>query len=211
MKAAQKRAVKITRRLLSRLAVRPGQSEKEIAAAIRHELKKASARPAFRTIVASGPRSALPHGWATGRKLRRGDLVVIDFGAVYNGYRSDVTRTFVVGKTSARQRRVLEAVRGAQRRAIRGVRAGAKSCEIDRAARDYISRKGFGRYFIHSTGHGIGTRVHQGPKLSRYNPRRLRSGQIITIEPGIYIKRWGGARIEDMFEVTEAGCRQLTS
>ena len=205
------RAILITRRLLPLLSVPAGRTEKELAEFIRLALQKFSAQPSFRTIVASGPRSALPHGRATGRRLCSGDLVVIDFGAVYNGYRSDITRTFVVGKASARQKRLIRIVREAQRRAIKRVRAGIKSCEVDRAAREYISQKGYGRYFIHTTGHGIGKKVHQGPKLSRKNPRRLKAGQIITIEPGIYIKGWGGVRIEDMFEVTNRGCRKLTS
>ncbi len=137
-------------------------------------------------------------------------MVVIDFGAVYNGQRSDMTRTVVVGKFSKRQKKIYFIVKEAQKRAIFAVRAGVRCSEVDRAAREYIQKKGFGRYFVHSTGHGIGKRVHQAPKISKRNRRRLREGMVITIEPGIYIKNFGGVRIEDMVLVTAKGGKILT-
>ena len=210
MNRQQQQAILIARKIISLLSPHSGQTEEDIAHFIQKQLKKYGARPAFRVIVASGPRSALPHGRATARKLGRGELVVIDFGALYNGYRSDVTRTFVLGPASPRQKKIMQVVLAAQQRAIRAVRAGERCSTVDRAARGYIERKGCGKYFIHSTGHGIGQRVHQSPKISRKNHRRLKAGQVITIEPGIYLKGWGGVRIEDMVEVTKKGCRILT-
>lgn len=135
---------------------------------------------------------------------------MIDFGAVYNGYRSDMTRTVIVGKFSKRQKRIYFVVKEAQKRAIFAVKAGVRCSEVDHAAREYIRQKGFGKYFVHSTGHGIGKRVHQAPKISKRNRRRLKEGMVITVEPGIYIKGWGGVRIEDMVLVTKRGCKVLT-
>jgi len=210
MNKSQLKAVKIADHVLARLRVRAGQREKEIARQIRELLRGFAARPSFRIIVASGKRSARPHGFASDKMIRKGDLVVIDFGALYNGYRSDMTRTFVVGKPSLKQRKIYRVVREAQKRAIKAVRAGQACSEIDRAARQYIEDQGFGEYFIHSTGHGIGRRVHQAPKISKRNRHRLKKGMVITIEPGIYIRGWGGVRIEDMVLVTRSGCRLLT-
>lgn len=206
----QLKAIHIVNRICGLLKVKGGQTEKDIACWIRRELKKFGAKPAFRVIVASGKRSAIPHGYATTKRVRKGDLVVVDFGALYNGFRSDITRTFVIGKPTARQRRIYSIVKEAQRSAIKSVREGRECREVDGAARNYIKRQHLGRYFIHTTGHGIGTRVHQGPKISNKNRNRLKAGQVITIEPGIYIKDWGGVRIEDMVLVTKKGCKILT-
>ncbi len=184
--------------------------ESNVADQIKLHLKCFNAKPAFRTIVASGKRSARPHGWATGKRIRDREPVVIDFGALYNGYRSDITRTVIVGKGSRRLKRVWRIVRTAQAKAIRAVKPGIRCCDIDRAARGYITRHGFGKYFIHTTGHGVGKKVHQAPKISSKNRRRLREGMVLTVEPGIYIKGWGGVRIEDMFLVTRSGCKILT-
>ncbi|MEE8638728.1 MAG: M24 family metallopeptidase [Candidatus Margulisiibacteriota bacterium] len=210
MNTSQQKAIRIADRAMSVLPVQAGQKEKEVAINIRSLLKRFGAKPAFRIIVASGKRSAKPHGFATDKKIKRGDLVVIDFGAVYNGYCSDMTRTFVVGKPTKKQRKVYRIVKEAQKRAIQAIRAGKACFEIDRAARQYIEKQGFGKYFIHNTGHGIGRKVHQAPKISKRNRRRLRKGMVITIEPGIYIKGWGGVRIEDMILVTQAGAKVLT-
>ncbi len=210
MNSSQKIAIRIADKVLRALTVRPGQREEDVAARIKSLLKNSRSKPAFRIIIASGKRSAKPHGFATGKKIRAGDLVVIDFGALYNGYCSDITRTIVVGKSTAKQRKIYRIVKEAQKRAIRAIRAGKACFEIDRVARQYIEDQDFGKYFIHNTGHGIGRKVHQAPKISKRNRRRLRKGMVITIEPGIYIKGWGGVRIEDMVLVTEKGCRILT-
>ncbi|MFH1347119.1 MAG: M24 family metallopeptidase [Candidatus Margulisiibacteriota bacterium] len=210
MSQAQLKAIRIVDHIWAGLKVSAGQSEKEIAAQIKAKLKEFGSRPAFRIIIASGRRSAQPHGFATDKKIRKGELVVIDFGAVYNGYCTDITRTITARKSTEKQRKILKIVKEAQRRAIKKVRAGVRCCEVDRAAREYIQKKGFGKYFIHSTGHGIGQKVHEAPKISKRNRRRLRDGMVITIEPGIYIKGWGGVRIEDMVLVTKRGCKVLT-
>jgi Xaa-Pro aminopeptidase len=210
MNKAQLKAVKIADRVFTCLKIDEGMSEKEVANQIKSLLKKFGSKPAFRIIVASGKRSAMPHGFASSKKIKKGDLVVIDFGALYNGYRSDITRTVVVGKSTEKQKKIFSTVRQAQKRAIKAVRIGRSCIEIDRAAREYIEKQGFGKYFIHNTGHGIGRKVHQAPKISKKNRRRLRSGMVITIEPGIYIKGWGGVRIEDMVLVTKRGGKVLT-
>jgi len=207
---SQLRAVRLADRVLAGLKVSVGQTEKEVAAQIKAKLKLFKSRPAFRIIVASGKRSAKPHGFATNKKIKKGELVVIDFGALYNGYRSDITRTIVVGKPSAKQKKIYQIVKKAQAKAIKAIKAGKVCREIDQAGRDCISINGFGKYFIHSTGHGIGKKVHQAPKISTRNRRRLKAGMVLAIEPGIYIKGWGGVRIEDMVLVTKRGCRILT-
>lgn len=188
-----------------------GRREKEIAYLIRQSLKKNGAeRPSFRIIVASGWRSAIPHGYATNKTIKNGDAVVIDFGAVYNGIKSDLSRTVFVGKPTIKQRTIYQIVINAQNRAARKVKAGIKARLIDQAAREYIEAKGFGRYFVHSTGHGIGKKVHQAPKISKRNNRLIKDQAVVTVEPGIYIKNWGGVRVEDMYLVTRRGAICLT-
>ena len=210
MNKSQLKAVHLADRVFNLIKIREGEKEKEIADRIKNLLQKFGSRPAFRIIVASGKRSAKPHGFATAKRIRRGELVVIDFGAVYNGYCSDITRTFVVGKPTKRQGKVYRIVKEAQKRAIKAIRAGRACFEIDQEARKYIEKRGFGKYFIHSTGHRIGKKVHEAPKISKSNRNRLRKGMVITIEPGIYINGWGGMRIEDMVLVTKKGYRILT-
>lgn len=211
MNKSQLKAIGIAKQVFKNLIVAPGLKEKEVADQIKQKLKEYRAQPAFRIIVASGKRSAKPHGFATNKIIRRGELVVIDFGARYNGYCSDITRTFIVGKPTSKQRKIYQIVKEAQQRAIKAVRPGKVVKAVDEAARDYIKQKGWGRYFIHNTGHGIGKKVHQAPKVSKRNRNRLRKGMVITIEPGIYIKGWGGVRVEDMVLVTKRGCQILTS
>jgi Xaa-Pro aminopeptidase len=210
VKQAQRTAVRIADAVLADLNINAGQTEQEVASQIKNLLKSFKARPAFRIIVASGKRAALPHGFATNKRIRKGDLVVIDFGALYNGYRSDISRTFIVGKPSPKQKKIYNIVKQAQLRAIKATKAGKACSVIDRAARDYIKDQGFGKQFIHTTGHGIGEKVHQAPRISSKNHGKLKAGTVITIEPGIYIKGWGGVRIEDMIEVTRRGHRVLT-
>ena len=210
MNKFQLKAIKIADSVLAALDIKEGQSEKEVARNIRRLLKQFGAKPAFRIIIASGKRSARPHGFATTKKIRRADLVVIDFGALYNGFCSDITRTVIIGKPSAKQKKIYRIVDQASKRAIKCVKDGVPCCEVDKAARDYIEKKGYGKYFIHSTGHGIKKKVHEAPKISKKNRRRLKQGMVITIEPGIYIKGWGGVRIEDMLLVTKRGFKVLT-
>jgi Xaa-Pro aminopeptidase len=207
---SQLKAIKIATKVYSLIKIKAGMTERDVEKQIKSLLKKFRAKPSFRIIVGSGKRSALPHCFATDKVIKRGELVVIDFGAVYNGYCSDITRTVVVGKASVKQKKIYKIVKIAQSRAIKAIKAGKICSEVDYAARGYIQSKGFGKYFIHTTGHGIGKRVHQAPKISTKNRRRLKEGMVITIEPGIYIKSLGGVRIEDMFLVTKNGAKRLT-
>jgi len=207
----QRQAVCIVNKIFELINFSAGETEKKIAVRLEAFLKGFDARPAFRTIVASGKRAAKPHGFATSKKIKKGDMVKIDFGALYKGWRSDITRTFFVGKPSSKQKKIYRIVLEAQRRSILVVKAGVECREVDKAAREYIKKMGFGKYFIHSTGHGVGRKIHEQPKLSFGNHCKLKAGQVITIEPGIYIKGWGGVRVEDMVLVTKKGAVLLTS
>ncbi len=167
-------------------------------------------KAAFDTIVASGRRSALPHATATDRVIRDKELLVIDFGCQVDGYHSDMTRSFIIGKGSKEQHKIHRIVREAQERSIALVREGVTAQEVDQGARDYIDSCGYGPAFGHGTGHGIGLEVHENPRINQYNRGVLKTGYTFTIEPGIYLKDIGGVRIEDMVTVTEDGCRILT-
>jgi Xaa-Pro aminopeptidase/Xaa-Pro dipeptidase len=189
----------------------PGQSEKTLKMRIRMWAAHFGAkRLAFPPIVASGVHGAKPHGTTKNRLIGKNDLVVIDLGVVYNGICSDLTRTVILGKPSAKQLKVYKAVVKAQSLALKKVKAGKRCSEIDSAARDYLKKAGFGHFFIHTTGHGVGRKIHEAPKISLKNKRRLEAGQIITVEPGVYIKGWGGVRIEDLVLVTKTGYRLLS-
>jgi Xaa-Pro aminopeptidase len=197
-------------------AVGPGVAETAVAAAIEAALRDAGyERPAFDTIVASGPHAALPHHRAGDRRLVRGDLVVLDFGGVLDGYCCDLTRTVSVGPASSEAHRVYDAVRAAQQAALATVRAGVPAWDVDEAARGVLDQHGLGEAFGHGTGHGLGLDIHEDPRLSRRRPDGpvvpLEAGMVCTIEPGAYLRDWGGVRIEDDILVTEAGCEVLTS
>ncbi len=195
-----KKAVEISDIAFERILgiVKPGVREKEIAAEMEYQMKMLGAdKEAFATIVASGWRSALPHGIASEKKLKKGEFVTFDFGAFYNGYCSDITRTVVVGKATSRQKKIYNIVARAQMAAIRKVRTGVTGKDVDKGARDIINRAGYGKNFGHGTGHGIGLQVHGGPRVSPMGTQPLKSNMVITIEPGIYIAGWGGVRIED--------------
>jgi Xaa-Pro aminopeptidase len=165
---------------------------------------------AFATIVASGERSALPHGVASDKVIAKGDLVTFDFGAVYDGYCSDLTRTVVVGRPTDRQREIYEIVLEAQETALRAAKAGMTGRELDAVARDIIAQRGYGEAFGHSLGHGIGLAIHEDPRVSKQGDAVLQPGMVITIEPGIYLSGWGGVRIEDDIVLTDHGARVLT-
>jgi Xaa-Pro aminopeptidase len=197
-------------------AVRPGVTEREVAGVIEAALRAAGyERPAFETIVASGPNAALPHHRAGERKLVEGDLVVLDFGGVLDGYCSDLTRTVSVGTPSSDALRVHAAVLAAQRAAIDAVRPGVLASLVDAAARQVLDAKGLGEAFGHGTGHGLGLDVHEDPRVARAtadNPSALlEPGMVLTVEPGAYLAGWGGVRIEDDVLVTPTGCETLTS
>ena len=196
--------------------LRAGRSENEIALDIEFTMRRLGAqRPAFDTIVASGPNGARPHHTPSGRILEPGDLVTIDWGAELDGYCSDITRTFAIGTSddiSAEQKRIYETVREAQALAIAAIAPGKTGKEIDSVARDYIASKGYGDAFSHSLGHSLGRAVHDGQGLSsRSDKFILKPGMVMTIEPGIYVEGIGGVRIEEDILVTETGSRILTS
>jgi len=169
-----------------------------------------SEKPAFDTIVLFGERSALPHGRPGSRRLCRGDFVLIDFGCTVNGFRSDMTRTLIFGEASQEQRAVYDAVLRAQRCACMAARAGMTCAELDNAARSAIDESGYGERFGHATGHGVGLRVHEKPRLAKSNDAKLPENCVVTIEPGIYIPGFGGVRIEDMVVLKKDGAEALT-
>lgn len=198
--------------------VRRGLTERDVALAIDRRVRQAGFdRPAFDTMVASGPNAALPHARPGERTITEGDLVVLDFGGVYDSYCVDLTRTVSVGPASARAREVYAAVREARDRAVAAVAPGRSRFEIDAAARDTLGRYGLGEAFGHGTGHGLGIEVHEDPRISRRQPdvetedEAVASGMIFTIEPGAYLPGWGGVRIEDDVLVTDTGVEVLTN
>ena len=191
----------------------PGRTEIEVAGEIERRLREAGfERPAFETIVASGPNGALPHGRPTGRRLGVGDGVVLDFGGVYDGYCVDLTRTLHIGPMPGPFRRLFEAVREAQAAAIAAVKPGVAGADIDREARQVLVRHGLGDAFGHGTGHGLGLEVHEEPRISpsAATDERVVPGMVFTIEPGAYVPGIGGVRIEDDLLVMGDGCELLT-
>jgi Xaa-Pro aminopeptidase len=192
-------------------AIRPGVKESAVAGEIEYAARRAGAEQmSFTTIVAAGARSALPHGRATAAAIPERGFVILDFGVILAGYCSDMTRTVHVGKPTAEARRIYGAVREAQQAATQAVRPGMTAGAVDRAARGVLQRAGLGRYFTHSTGHGVGLEIHEPPRLGRGQNEILQPGMVITIEPGVYLPGKGGVRIEDMVVVTEHGCEVLT-
>ena len=206
-------AVNLGARLLDTAvkAIRPGVREAEVAAELEYAARRAGAEGmSFETIVAAGPRSAMPHGVASAAPIPARGFVILDFGVILQGYCSDMTRTVHLGKVSAGERSMYQAVREAQSAAAEAVRAGMVCGEVDRAARQRLRRAGFARYFTHSTGHGVGLEIHEAPRLGRGQAETLRAGMVVTVEPGVYVPGRGGVRIEDMIVVTEGGCKVLT-
>ncbi|MBU1487997.1 Xaa-Pro peptidase family protein [bacterium] len=190
-----------------------GIREKDIAAELEYQLKKRGARKAsFEIIVASGPRSALPHAQAKDRRLKEGDLVLIDWGANFDGYNCDMTRTVAIGRIDKELERVYGTVLRSQKKALSLLGSGVKNSTIDKKARAVIKRAGFGKYFDHSLGHGVGLAVHEGPTISRFkrHETELKAGMVITIEPGIYLPFCGGVRIEDTVLMLKNGYLNLT-
>jgi len=194
------------------LAIEPGLSELQVAGILEKALRDEGSEEApFPPIVASGPRSALPHARASTRIIERGDLLLLDFGAQYMGYCSDITRTVVVGPANEEQRDVYGVVREANRIASGSIRVGMSGMAADALARSYIERHGHGPGFGHSLGHGLGLEVHEAPRLARTVEAELRLGTVVTIEPGIYRPGWGGVRIEDDVHLSANGPQILTN
>jgi Xaa-Pro aminopeptidase len=165
----------------------------------------------FETIVASGPNGAKPHARPGRRRIVDGDLVVLDFGALVDGYHSDMTRTVAVGEPSPTQQRMLEVVAASQRAGVAAVAPGVACTEVDRACRELIAEAGWGDAFIHGTGHGVGLDIHEDPRVSYNGTGTLQPGHVVTVEPGVYLPEHGGVRIEDTVVVTRTGCRVLTA
>src|SRR6476660_536707 len=191
--------------------IRVGMTELNVAGILEHALRDEGCEEfPFSAIVASGPRAALPHARASSRVIERGDLLLLDFGAQYNGYCSDITRTVVIGKASDEQRAIYDIVRHANAVASKSVRAGMKGQDADGLARRYIEDRGFGDAFGHSLGHGLGLEVHEAPRLAKTVEAPLGAGAVVTIEPGIYRPGWGGVRIEDDVHLAADGPVILT-
>ncbi|MEO8694096.1 MAG: Xaa-Pro peptidase family protein [Acidimicrobiales bacterium] len=195
----------IRRRLLD------GPTEAEFGLELDTEMRRRGASgSAFETIIASGPNSAKAHHRPSTRQVQPGDFVIIDFGAIVDGYRSDMTRTVVVGEPSAEQQRVYDAVAGAQAAGVAAVIDGVQANEVDRACRDYITERGWGDRFVHGTGHGVGLDIHEAPWVNTRTTATLQAGHVVTVEPGVYLPDFGGVRVEDTVIVTPSGCRPLT-
>ena len=191
--------------------IRPGVKETEVAAAMEYAARTAGAQNmSFPTIIASGKRSALPHGRASDAVIPVQGFVVCDFGVILTGYCSDMTRTVYVGRPSSGARRLYQAVKEAQQAAVQVVRPGICVSDVDRAARKSLQKSGLAGYFTHSTGHGVGLEIHEDPRVAPGQTEILQPGMVITIEPGVYVPHKWGVRIEDMVVVTEQGCEVLT-
>lgn len=188
-----------------------GKSELEILMAIEFEMKKKGAeKMAFDTMVLSGPKTASPHGTPGERKIQKGDFILFDLGVVYEGYCSDITRTVAFGEPSEKQREIYETVKKAEQTAIDMIRPGVKARDLDKAARDVITEAGYGEYFTHRLGHGLGISVHEFPSVTGTNEMELEEGMVFTVEPGIYHPEITGVRIEDDVVVTSDGVEVLT-
>jgi Xaa-Pro aminopeptidase len=193
-------------------SIRTGKSERQIALAIENSMREKGAdRPSFDTIVAFGTNAAKPHAVPGDRILDKGETVLVDMGLVLDGYCSDMTRTFVVGKPYSVFRERLKIVRRAQLAAMKVIRSGVTCREVDMAARRVIREAGYGDFFGHALGHGVGLDVHEAPRLSVHSRKKLRSGMVVTVEPGIYLPDWGGIRLENMVVVRDSGCELLNT
>ena len=188
-----------------------GLTENEVALEIERVMRQNGATgTSFNTIVASGAKSSLPHAVPGDEPLKKGDFVVMEFGCIYEGYCSDMTRTVVIGEASEKHKEIYETVLAAQKAALEGIRPGLKGKEIDAMARDYITKAGYGEYFGHGLGHSVGIEIHENPRFSMMEEQVIEEGMVITVEPGIYVPGFGGVRIEDMIVVTKEGLKNFT-
>ena len=192
--------------------IKPGVTEKEIALQLDfYMLSHGAEALSFETIAVTGKKTSMPHGVPDDTVVKNGDFITMDFGAVYNGYHSDMTRTVAVGEASAEQRKIYEIVLEAQKKALESLKAGVSGKDADAVARDLITAAGYGEYFGHGTGHGVGVEIHELPNLSGRSDNILQTGNVVTVEPGIYIPGKFGVRIEDMAVITENGYENLTN
>jgi len=209
-----RRAAEATQAVFARALpfVRAGVSERELA-----EMMEAFALEipgvtglSFTPIIASGPNGAQPHAEVTDRLLEAGDLITIDFGVMFDGFAGDMTRTFMLGEPTEKQRGIYESVKRSQAAGIKAAKAGVACAALDAVCRDLIEADGYGEYFVHTTGHGVGAEVHEDPRIGKNSEAILEAGMVVTIEPGIYIEGFGGVRIEDTILITKTGCEVLT-
>ncbi len=209
-----KRAEDICCRAFDRILdfIKPGISEKELSAELEYYMKRLGGEKlAFETIAISGARTSLPHGVPSEKKLQKGDFITLDFGCTLDGYSSDMTRTVVLGKATSEQKTIYNTVRDAQTAGLETIREGALAKDVDAAARNIIENAGFGKYFRHSLGHGVGLLVHELPNLSPKSEFVLKENMVVSCEPGIYIPEFGGVRIEDLVAVKKDGYINFTS
>lgn len=191
--------------------IQPGITENAIALELEFYMKKLGATAlAFDTIAASGVRSSMPHGVATDKQIEEGDFLTLDFGCIVEGYCSDMTRTVVVGKATEKQKEIYGIVLAAQEAALKAIKEGQTGQEVDKVARDVISSRGYGEFFGHGLGHGVGLEVHEAPRLSATGNNILLENMVVTDEPGIYLPGFGGVRIEDLVVVKKNGCEVLS-
>jgi Xaa-Pro aminopeptidase len=206
-------AGKITSEVFTELlpSVRPGVIERDLAAEVEYRMRKKGAEgAAFETIVASGPRSAYPHASPSSKALEENGFAIFDLGAILSGYAADMTRTVFLGEPTRRVRNLYSAVLKAQAAAARSVRDAVSAGEVDAVARRILAKQGLARYFTHSTGHGVGLEIHERPRLGKGEKTCLRSGSVVTVEPGLYLQGFGGIRIEDTVLVGSEGAEVLT-
>jgi len=208
-----KKAVKIAEKSFLKIKhlIKEGSKEVSIAKALEDEIRKHSDTLPFPVIVASGQNTSMPHWRHSNRTLKKGDFVIIDWGAEYKGYFSDMTRTFIIGKANDRQKEIYDIVNNARQQAIKACKAKVLAKEIDQSARNLIKKSGYAENFGHATGHGVGLDVHEFPKINFQSEEVIDSGMVFTIEPGIYIEKIGGVRIEDMVAVKENSVEVLTT
>lgn len=207
-----RKSVRLNEQVFGQVFSRLGdlQTEIEMALALSSQMRLQGAeKESFETIVAAGPASSLPHAVPTTARFKKNGPVVVDMGLILDGYCSDMTRSFCYGTADDTYKKIHRTVRLAQRKGIEAVRAGVTAQEVDRAARSVIAEAGYGEYFGHALGHGVGLAVHEEPRVSSRSRKKLQAGMVITIEPGIYIPGWGGIRLEDMVVVREDGCENL--
>jgi Xaa-Pro dipeptidase len=212
--AAQRRAIAITEQALREIVarVRPGMTERQIAGDLATALLSLGAESvSFDPLILGGPNSAIPHAHASGRAVRAGEILLFDFGVAIGGYTSDITRTFFVGQPDPELAHVYDVVKAANAAGLAAARPGVACEDVDRAARAVIEQAGYGEYFVHRTGHGLGLEGHEPPYIVRGNGQLLEPGMVFTVEPGVYLPGKGGVRIEDDVLVTAAGAESLTT
>ena len=209
-----KRAAKATQTVFASVLpyIKAGVTEREIADKMEQIAKGLDGVSdlAFPTIVASGPNGAQPHAEITDRVIEDNDLVTIDFGVMIDGYAGDITRTFLLGDITQTQQKIYDSVKRAQAAGLAAAKAGVACAALDAVCRNIIEKDGYGEFFIHTTGHGVGTKVHEDPRIGKNSEAVLETDMIVTIEPGIYIEGLGGVRIEDTVIITDTGCQVIT-